>query len=81
MFQLHLGVAEAARGVEVREVELRIGCAQFDEEVEDLVQHLVGSRVQPVDLVDDDDGAEVVHERLAQDELGLRQDAFCRVDQ
>ena len=38
-----------------REVELLVGRAERDEQVEDLVEHLVGRRVGAVDLVDDDD--------------------------
>ena len=75
------GEATLARGEDVREVELLLAGAQFDEAVEDLVQNLVGAGVGPVDLVDDDDRPDAVGERLAQDEFGLRHRAFERVDQ
>ena len=44
-------------------------------------ENLVGAGVGTVDLVDDDDGSQVVGEGLAQDELGLRHGAFEGVDQ
>ncbi len=55
--------------------------AQFDEEVEDFVHDFGRASVAPVDLVDDDDRAQVQFERFAQHEARLRHDAFRGVDE
>ena len=43
--------------------------------------NLVGARILAVDLVDHDDRADALGQRLADDELGLRQHALSRVHQ
>jgi hypothetical protein len=43
------------RGVNHREIELRLGGAQLVEEIEGLVDDPVGARARTVDLVHDDD--------------------------
>ncbi len=55
--------------------------AERQEELEDLVQHLVGAGVLAVDLVDHDDWLEVEVERLLEHELGAGQRALGSVDQ
>ena len=50
-----LAMPGARVGVDDREVELVLGGVEVDEEVVDLVQHLLDPGVRPVDLVDDDD--------------------------
>ena len=75
------GRARPGVGVEHREVELFLGGVEVDEQVVDLVQHLLGARVGTVDLVDDDDRGEAALERLAQHETRLRQRPFRRVHQ
>ena len=46
--------------------------SELDEQVEDLVEHLVGPGVGAVDLVDDDDRPQAALEGLAQHEARLR---------
>jgi hypothetical protein len=41
----------------------------------------IGPSVRTVDFIDDDDGFEAAREGLADDEFGLRQDAFGGIDQ
>ena len=70
--------AVAARAVEDGEVELLVAGVEVGEQIEDLVQHRVVALVGPVDLVDDDDGAQALLERLGDHELGLRQRSLAR---
>src|SRR5439155_12527451 len=74
------GHAELADRVDRREVELLVVCAERKEEVEDLVEDLVGAGVAAVDLVDDDNRLEVEVEGLLEDELCAGQGAFGSVD-
>src|SRR4029077_8487038 len=53
-------------GVNDWEIELLISRLQFDEEIENLVQHFVRARVFPVDLIDDNNRLQFVLQRLAQ---------------
>ena len=62
-------------------LELFLGDAQVDEQVVDLVQHLGGARIGPIDLVDDDDDGQPSGERLAEHEAGLRQGTFGGIDE
>ncbi len=80
---LHVGHRPAllGRGVDVREVELFVGGADGGEQVEGLVVDLVGVGVGPVDLVEHQDRPQAQLQGLAEDELGLRHDAFLGVDQ
>ncbi len=73
--------AAAARGEHGREIELRLGRVEDGEEVEDLVVDLARPRVRAVDLVDHDDRAQALAQRLAEHELGLRHRPFGGVDQ
>ncbi len=73
--------AVAARAVDDREVELVVVRAELDEQVEDLVQHLAGARVGPVDLVDHHQRLEAVLEGLLEHEARLRHRALGGVDQ
>ena len=75
------GGAGAAAGVEHRELDLLFGRVEIDEQVVDLVQHFLRSRVGAIDLVDDHDRRQAALEGLAQHEAGLRQRALRRVDQ
>ena len=65
----------------MREVQLLVGGPKGGEEVEGVVQHLVGVGVRPVHLVQAEDGAQAHLEGLAEDELGLGHDPFLGVDQ
>ena len=67
--------------VKHREVELVLLGVEVDEQVVDLVEHLAGPRVAPVDLVDHHDRRQAELQRLAQHEAGLRQRALAGVDQ
>ena len=64
-----------------REVELVGVGGQVDEELLDLVEHLVRAGVAAVDLVDHDHGGQVEGEGLGQHVAGLGQRALGRVDQ
>ena len=75
------GPAVTTGAVDHREVELVVGRAQVHEEVEDLVQHLVGAGVRAVDLVDHHQRLEAVLEGLLEDEARLRHRALEGVDQ
>ena len=79
--QRGVGPALAARRVQHREVELGVVGAQCGEQVEYLGVDLVRTGVAAVHLVDHDDGAQAAGECLADDELGLRQDALGGVHQ
>ena len=74
------GEAELGRGVDGGEIELLVGGVEFEEKLEDHVEHLVRAGVFAVDLVDDDDGLGADFERLAEHELGLRLRAVEGVD-
>ncbi len=68
-------------GVDDREAQLVLVRVEIDEQVVDLVEHLLHARVRAVDLVDDDDRLEPPLERLAQHEPRLRQRALRGVDE
>ena len=72
---------ELADGVQQGKLELFLGHAQVDEQVVDLVEHLGGTRIRPIDLVDDDDDGQAAGEGLAEHEPGLRQGAFGGIHQ
>ena len=73
--------AVAPRTVEHRELELLVVRAELDEQVEHLVEDLLGPRVRSVDLVDHDQRREPGLERLAQDEARLRHRTLVGVDE
>ena len=70
-----------ADGVEDRKVGLGLTRFEVAEEVEHLVQDVGRSRIGAVDLVDDHDDWEAELEALAQDEAGLGEGPFGRIDQ
>ena len=70
-----------AGAVEHGEVELLVGGAQLDEEVEGLVEGAVRVGVGPVGLVDDDDGPQAEAQRPHEHVAGLRHGAFVGVHQ
>ena len=72
---------QAGAGVQNREVDLLLGRVEIDEEVVDLVEHFLGARVRPVDLVDDDQRRQPALEGLAQHEARLRERPLGRVDE
>jgi hypothetical protein len=73
--------AAQRRGIDHREIQLLVGGAQAVEQIEGLIQHPARARLVAVDLVDDDDGAQAVLERLLGDEAGLRHRAVHGIDQ
>src|SRR5690554_1511751 len=81
VFELLLGVTGQTRGVNHREVQLLIVGLQIAEEIEDHVEHRVGTCVGAVNLVDDHNRLKSQFERLAQHELRLWHRALKRVDQ
>ena len=75
------GPAFAGGGVNDGEIECDVVCAEADEQVEDFVDDVVGAAVGAVDLVNNDDGSELVFEGLAEDEAGLGHGAVECVDE
>ncbi len=73
--------AHAGAGVQHGEVDLLLGRVEIDEQVVDLVEHFLGARVRPVDLVDDDQRREPALEGLAQHEARLRERPLGGVDE
>ena len=73
--------AQLGVGVENRKIELVFGGVEIDEQVVDLVQHFLGTRVGAVDLVDHDDRRQLGFQRLAQHVARLRQRALAGVHQ
>ena len=80
-----IGVERRPAGTRVRvddrELDLVLVGTEVDEQLVHLVDHLRDARVGTVDLVHDENHREVRLERLAQDEAGLRERAFARVDE
>jgi hypothetical protein len=76
--RLHVLARGAGLGVRIEdgELELLFGGIEVDEQVVDLVQHLVRPRVLAVDLVHDEDRGQLLLEGLAQDVPRLRERAF-----
>ncbi len=68
-------------GVEHGKVELIFARVEIDEQVVNLVQHLLRARVGPVDLVDHQNRRQLGFQRLAQHVAGLRQRTFAGIDQ
>ena len=58
-----------------------VGHLEVHEQLVDLVEHLFGPGVGPVDLVEHDDGGQVGGDRLRQHVPGLGQRALGRVDE
>ncbi len=67
--------------VDDRELDLRLGRVEVEEQVVDLVHDLLDPGVGPVDLVHDEHDRQTEVERLAQHEPRLRQRPFARVDE
>ena len=67
--------------VQDRKVELLLRRVEIDEEVVDLVEHFLRTRIGPIDLVDDDDRRQPALQRLAQHEARLGQRTLRRVDE
>jgi hypothetical protein len=68
-------------GVKHRKVELIFGRVEIDEQVVDLVQYFLRTRVGPVDFVDHHDRRQLGLQRLAQHVARLRQRALAGVHQ
>ena len=75
------GAPVLGRGVDDREVDLRLVGVEVEEELVRLVDDLADPRVRAVDLVHDEDDRQALLQRLAQHEAGLRQRALTGVDQ
>ncbi len=75
---LHEPAVEAG-AVQNREMRLLVRRPQIEEEIERLVQRVVGAGVRTIDLVDDDDGAESQPERAHEHVPGLRHRPFVGV--
>ena len=74
-------LALAGDGGDDLEVDVVIAGVEVDEQLVDLVEHLVGAGVPAIDLVDDDDRRQVEGERLLQHVAGLRQRPLGGVDE
>ena len=75
------GQAVAGDRVDDREVDLRLVGVEVEEQLVDLVHHLGGAGVGPVDLVHDQDHRQPRGQRLSQHEPGLWQRPLAGVDQ
>ena len=73
--------ALAGDGRDDRELDVVIGRVEIEEQLVDLVEDLMRPRVAAVDLVEHDDGGQMLRERLREHVAGLRQRAFSRVDE
>ena len=73
--------ALAGDGRDHRELDVVVGHLEVEEQLVDLVEHLVRPGVGTVDLVEHDDRRQVGGHRLGQDVPGLGQRALGRVDQ
>ena len=81
LFELPACGSRATRGIEHREIQRLIIRAEFDEQVEDHVEHFVGAGVLTVDLVDHDDRAQLMLKRLLEHEPRLRHGPFGSIDE
>ncbi len=73
--------AITARGIHDGEIKLVFISIERDEEIKDLINHLIGAGIAAINLVDDDDRPQALFQRLAQHELGLRHRAFGGIGQ
>ena len=71
----------AGDGGDDRELDLLVVGVEVEEQLVDLVEHLVGPGVLAVDLVEHDDGRQAGGQRLGQHVAGLGQRALGRVDE
>ena len=62
-------------------VQLLVGSAEIQHQLQHLVHHLVQTGVGAVHLIDDDDDGQVLRQRLFQHKAGLGHGAFRRVHQ
>src|SRR5213078_1139275 len=65
------GKTVLSAGVDDWKIELLVGRLQFDEEIENLVQNFVRTRVFSVDLINDNNRLQFVLQRLAQNKTRL----------
>ena len=70
-----------AVGIQNRKVQNRLIGIKVDEQVIDLIQHLLRTRIRPVDLVDHDHRSQSRFKRLRQHIASLRQRPFRGIDQ
>ena len=74
-------IAIERRGIDHREIELLLGCAQLVEQIEGGIDHVVEAGAGTVDLVDDHDRLEPLRERLARHEARLRHRPLDGIDE
>src|SRR6266852_5538065 len=75
------GYTFARDGIENGKLNLLVGGIKVEEQLVNLVHDFFGTRIVPVDLVDDSDGGQPGLESFAQHKARLRQTAFSRVNQ
>ena len=68
-------------GVKYREIEGFVGCFEFDEQIENLIDYPIAAGRRFVDLVDNDDHRQIVGLRLFKNKVGLRHRAFLGIYQ
>ena len=74
-------LAVARGGIDDREVQLLLACAELDEQLQRFVHDLIGTRLGAIHLIDDDDALFIEFQSLAEHEPRLRHTALERVDQ
>ena len=77
--RIERGTSRPCIAVHDGELDLLLVRVEVQEQLVDLVHHLLGTRVGAVDLVDHEHDRQAPFERLAQHEASLRQRAFARV--
>ena len=79
--QFLVGPAVTAGGIKNGEIQLFVICIKRDKQVEQFVNHRIGTAIRTVNLVDHDNRAKPLLQRLAKHELGLRHRPFGSVGQ
>ena len=79
--KLFTGPAITARSIEDREVQLFVISIQRDKEIEHLIHHRIRAAIGTVNLVDHNNRAQPLFQRLAKNEFCLRHRAFSRIGQ
>ena len=79
VFSIVAGVSVDCGSVHDGEVELLIGSAELNHEIEHLIDRAVGIGVRTIDLVDHDNDPQATLESMGQNESSLRLGSFVGV--